>query len=120
MTIKIGNTTFYASMANRAANYVFSDPAVVANNGMGESQQAGGSRVEWTWAVLSITEYKWLTGTLLAGAASRVFAVSGGTTLYNDDGDEQTFGYCIVRKPIYKEFNGMYYRDVTLVIDTIL
>jgi hypothetical protein len=119
MSIQIGNIPFNEGMVNRALSYIYADPLTVARNGMGEDRTAGGATVQWTWAVLTRDEYSWLTNTLLGGFASRTFDVPGGTVLYDDEGNELTFSYGIARRPVAKDFNGIYHQDVTLIIDTL-
>ncbi|MCO5247237.1 MAG: hypothetical protein M9927_26015 [Anaerolineae bacterium] len=118
MTIKIGNINMPTDMANRGLNYAFQTPATVARNGLGDAVTAGGHRLEWTWATLSVSEWNWLVTTVLQGGASRRFT-SSTTTLLNDLGVEQSFSSCIVLRPIYQAFTGLYYRNVTLVIEQL-
>ena len=119
MTIQIGGIPFRDSMANRALSYLFSPPQILARNGKGEAQTAGGCSLQWTWATLDPGEWAWLTARPLGGYASKAFDVTGGTVLYDDEGNERTFNYCVVLRPSAKDFNGMYHREVTLLIDTL-
>ena len=116
MTIQIGGIAMPTNMANRGLNYAFQTPAMVARNGLGDAVTAGGHRLEWTWATLSVTEWAWLVTTVLQGGASRRFT-SGTTTVLNDLGVEQSFASCIVLRPVYQAFTGLFYRNVTFVIE---
>jgi hypothetical protein len=119
MTIKVGSNEFPLPMGGRALSYVFEPGQVACRNGLGEIQLAGGARVTWTWAVLTVEEYRFLVHDLCQDKASQRWEVIGGTILYNDQQAEQTFSNCVVLRPTYKEFSGDLYRDVTLVIDSL-
>ena len=119
MTIKVGSKEFPLPMGGRALSYVFEPGQVACRNGLGEVQLAGGARVTWTWAVLTVQEYRFLVEDLCQWKASQRWEAINGITLYNDLQVEQTFSNCVVLRPTYKEFSGDLYRDVTLVIDSL-
>lgn len=116
--VRIGGIEMPIDMATRGVGYVFSPPAVVAINGLGDAVTAGGYSVDWSFAALSLDEWFWWTVTLLGSAASKRFAsYLGSTIVVNDRGNYQAFSHCVVYRPQAESFTGVYYRGVKVRID---
>lgn len=116
--VRIGGIEMPVDMACRGVGYLFSPPAVVAVNGLGDAVTAGGYSIDWSFAVLSLDEWFWWTVTLLGGrAAQRYASWLGSTIVVNDRGNYQAFSHCVVYRPQAESFTGVYYRSVKVRID---
>lgn len=117
MTIQIGGVAMPTAMANRGLSYTLAPPRIIALNGLGDAVTAGGHRLEWIWSTLDLTEWAWLVTTVLQGNASR--RITGTTRFLNDLGVEQAFTSCLAVRPQYQAFTGLYFRNVTFVVEQL-
>lgn len=92
-------------------------PAVVRQNGAGQDVVAGYSSFEWSWEVISISDYAWWATTILYGTPSAIF---NHAYLYNYLGVLTTYGSCVVHRPTFEKIVGDTYQTVRVVIDQLI
>lgn len=115
MAVQVNSVAVPTSMVNRG-RYLFTPPPVVATNGLGDAVTAGASSIEWTWPVVTATEFAYWWTTLGAGAGS---ARHGNNRFRDVTGTETAYSVCVVERPTWEHFTGDSYRNFTVRITQI-
>jgi hypothetical protein len=117
--MSIGGTALLSTIENHTSqSYRFHAAENTADRGDGVAILAPYASLTWTFDYMSISDYDWITQTLLSDSASAKFTTA---SLYNDN--RTVINYTVnvtVRRPTHDGISAGLYRNVVWQIDYIM